>query len=246
MRADLYLTEHGFYGSRARAQTAIKAGLVKVDGKPLKKPSDKITEGAVIEASEEHPWVSRGGVKLAHALAEFGVNPTGKTCLDVGASTGGFSDVLLSNGAAKIYAVDVGHSQLHSKLKDVPEIISMESRDARSLEPTDFVKPPELIVCDASFISAMKVLEIPLGLAAKEAELITLVKPQFEVGKAGIGKGGLVKSETLSKQALKEVSDWVICQGWAVKSACDSPIKGGSGNHEYLLHAKRNCSALGK
>lgn len=205
----------------------------------MKKPSDKITEGAIIEASEEHPWVSRGGVKLAHALAEFAVNPAGKICLDVGASTGGFSDVLFTQGAAKIYAVDVGHSQLHPKLKDVPEIISMESRDARSLESCDFIKPPELIVCDASFISAMKVLEIPLSLAAKEAELITLVKPQFEVGKAGIGKGGLVKSEALSQQALKEVSDWVASQGWAVKSVCDSPIKGGSGNHEYLLYAQR-------
>lgn len=237
MRADLYLTAQGFYESRARAQAAIKAGLVKVDGKPLKKPSDKIAGGATIEATDEHPWVSRGGVKLAHALTEFGVNPMGKTCLDVGASTGGFSDVLLQGGGSKIYAVDVGHSQLHSKLKTIPEIVSMESRDARSLDPADFGKYPELIVCDASFISAIKVLDIPLKLAASGSELITLVKPQFEVGKTGIGKGGLVKSEALSKQALKNVSDWVIAQGWLIKGVCDSPIKGGSGNHEYLLYA---------
>lgn len=237
MRADLYLVANGFYESRARAQAAIKAGIVKVDGKSLKKPSDKISEGAVIEASNEHPWVSRGGVKLAHALTEFGVSPAGKICLDVGASTGGFSDVLFQGGASKIYAVDVGHSQLHPKLKTISEIISMESRDARSLEPADFLKAPELIVCDASFISAMKVLETPLALAASGAELITLVKPQFEVGKSGIGKGGLVKSEVLSQQALKTVSDWVIARGWEIKAVCDSPIKGGSGNHEYLLHA---------
>ena len=237
MRADIYLVANGFYESRARAQAAIKAGLVKVDGKALKKPSDKISEGAIIEASDEHPWVSRGGVKLAHALAEFGVSPAGKICLDVGASTGGFSDVLFQGGASKIYAVDVGHSQLHPKLKMISEIVSMESRDARSLEAVDFLKAPDLIVCDASFISAMKVLETPLALAASKAELITLVKPQFEVGKSGIGKGGLVKSDALSQQALKDVSDWVIAQGWEIKAVCDSPIKGGSGNHEYLLHA---------
>ena len=123
MRADIYLVANGFYESRARAQAAIKAGLVKVDGKALKKPSDKISEGAIIEASDEHPWVSRGGVKLAHALAEFGVSPAGKICLDVGASTGGFSDVLFQGGASKIYAVDVGHSQLHPKLKMISEIV---------------------------------------------------------------------------------------------------------------------------
>ncbi len=239
MRADLYLVAHGFYESRARAQAAIKAGFVQVDGKVLKKPSDKILDGAVIKAGQAHPWVSRGGVKLAHALTEFNINPAGKICLDVGASTGGFSDVLISHGVLKVYAVDVGHSQLHPKLQTMPEIISMESRDARSLEPHDFSQPPELIVCDASFISAMKVLEVPLSLAAPNAQLVTLVKPQFEVGKTGIGRGGLVKSEALAKKALDDVSDWVLQQGWNIKGVCDSPIKGGSGNHEYLLYAER-------
>ena len=235
MRADIYLVQNGYYESRARAQAAIKAGLVFVDGKRVKKSSDKVTQDVVISASDEHPWVSRGGLKLVHALSEFDINPSGKTCLDVGASTGGFSDVLITHGALKVYAVDVGHSQLHAKLKLNPDIISMESRDARGLIASDFSSPPELIVCDASFISAMKVLETPLKLAAPKAWLITLIKPQFEVGKSGIGRGGLVKSADLSKQALKHVSIWVASQGWSVKGTCDSPIKGGSGNHEYLL-----------
>jgi len=237
MRADLYLVQQGYYESRARAQAAIKGGFILVDGKRLKKSSDKIPDSAVISASPEHPWVSRGGLKLAQALKEFKINPSGKICLDVGASTGGFSEVLVKNGALKVYAVDVGHSQLHPTLKSNPDIISMESRDARTLKPADFSSPPELIVCDASFISATKVLDIPLKLAAPKAQLITLIKPQFEVGKSGIGRGGLVKSTELSQQAVKDVCDWVQGQGWDVKDVCDSPIKGGSGNHEYLLYA---------
>jgi len=238
-RADLYLTENGYYESRARAQAAIKAGLVKVDGKRLKKASEKLSDLNEISAKAEHPWVSRGGLKLAYALKEFGVSTEGKTCLDVGASTGGFSDVLRQKGAAKIYAVDVGHGQLHASLKDVPEIISMEGQDARELTAEQFETSPQLIVCDASFISCMKVLERPLTLAARTAELVTLVKPQFEVGKAGIKRGGLVKSESLALQVLSDVSAWVTAQGWHVVATCRSPIKGGSGNTEYLLHARR-------
>lgn len=240
-RADLYLTENGYYESRARAQAAIKAGLVKVDGKRLKKASEKLSDLNEISAKAEHPWVSRGGLKLAYALKEFGVSVEGKTCLDVGASTGGFSDVLAQRGAVKIYAVDVGHGQLHERLQDVPEIISMEGQDARELTAKHFATPPQLIVCDASFISCMKVLERPLTLTltARTAELITLVKPQFEVGKAGVGRGGLVKSESLALQALSDVSAWVTAQGWHVVATCRSPIKGGSGNTEYLLHARK-------
>lgn len=239
MRADLYLTANGYYESRARAQAAIKAGLVKVDGKRLKKASEKLSDLNDISAKAEHPWVSRGGLKLAYALKEFGVSPEGKTCLDVGASTGGFSDVLAQNGAAKIYAVDVGHGQLHSSLKDVEAIISMEGQDARDLTAAHFNAKPQLIVCDASFISCMKVLERPLSLAATSANLVTLVKPQFEVGKVGVGRGGLVKSESLALQALSDVSAWVTRQGWHVVATCKSPIKGGSGNTEYLLHARK-------
>ena len=238
-RADLYLTENGYYESRARAQAAIKAGLVKVDGKRLKKASEKLSDANEITAKAEHPWVSRGGLKLAYALKEFEVSVEGKTCLDVGASTGGFSDVLRQKGVAKIYAVDVGHGQLHASLRNVPEIISMEGQDARELTSSHFDRPPQLIVCDASFISCMKVLERPLSLASRTADLLTLVKPQFEVGKSGIGRGGIVKSESLALQALSDVSAWVTSQGWHVIATCKSPIKGGSGNTEYLLHARK-------
>ena len=239
MRADQYLTTYGHYDSRARAQAAIKAGLVSVDGKVVKKASEKIKEGAAVSAGREHPWVSRGGVKLDHALNVFGVDPTGRIALDVGASTGGFSHVLSVRGAAKIYAVDVGHGQLHKDLHNEPKIISMEGQDARELSPKDLTSAPDLIVCDASFISAMKVLENPLRLAAETADLITLVKPQFEVGKINIGRGGLVKSEELGLRALDTVRHWTREQGWQVIETCVSPIKGGSGNVEYLLHAQR-------
>lgn len=239
MRADLFLVTNGYYESRARAQAAIKAGLVKVDGKRLKKASEKLSDENDIQAKAEHPWVSRGGLKLAYALKEFKVSAEDKTCLDVGASTGGFSDVLKQSGALKIYAVDVGHGQLHKSLHNVSEIISMEGQDARDLTAAHFDAKPQLIVCDVSFISCMKVLEHPLALAATSADLITLVKPQFEVGKTGIGRGGLVKSESLALQALSDVSAWVTAQGWHVVATCRSPIKGGSGNTEYLLHARK-------
>lgn len=238
-RADIFLVENNYYESRARAQAAIKAGLVKVDGKRLKKASEKLSALNEISAKAEHPWVSRGGLKLAYALKEFKVSPEGKICLDVGASTGGFSDVLRQKGATKIYAVDVGHGQLHASLHDIAEIISMEGQDARDLTAAHFTAPPQLIVCDASFISCMKVLEKPMGLTTRSAELITLVKPQFEVGKTGVGRGGLVKSESLALQALSDVSAWVTAQGWHVVATCRSPIKGGSGNTEYLLHARK-------
>jgi len=238
MRADQFLTAHGFYDSRARAQAAIKAGLVSVDGKTIKKASERIADGANVSAGREHPWVSRGGVKLDHALSFFGVDVTDRTALDVGASTGGFSQVLVTRGAAKVYAVDVGHGQLHKDLHAEPKIISMEGQDARTLSPKDLDPAPDLIVCDASFISAMKVLEFPLQLAAPKAELITLVKPQFEVGKINIGRGGLVKSEELGLRALDSVKHWVREQGWRVIATVVSPIRGGSGNTEYLLHAR--------
>ncbi len=239
MRADVWLVENGYYDSRARAQAAIKAGLVKIDGKTVKKASFLVNKTARVEAEREHPWVSRGGLKLAHALTEFGVHPSGKICLDVGSSTGGFCDVLLQHGAAKVYGVDVGTAQLHPRLQNHPKLISMENTDARGLTAADFDTPPELIVCDASFISAMKVLAVPLSLAAPNAELITLVKPQFEVGKAGLGRGGIVKSESLALQALSDVSTWATEQGWEVISTTTSPVKGGSGNSEYLLYARK-------
>jgi len=194
---------------------------------------------AEVKAKAEHPWVSRGGLKLDHALTVFDVSVEGKTCLDVGSSTGGFTDVLLARGAAKVYAVDVGTDQLHAKLKNDPRVVSWETTDARNLRTDMFDPVPTVIVCDASFISATKVLATPLSFAAPGAQLITLVKPQFEVGKEGIGKGGIVKLESLALQALSDVSAWVTAQGWQVLKTDTSPIKGGSGNTEYLLWARK-------
>jgi len=237
MRADKYLTEQGYFETRAQAQAAIKAGKVKVNGQRLRKASFALSTADHIEAKKLHPWVSRGGLKLVRALDEFGVDPKGLVCLDVGASTGGFTDVLLSRGAAHIYAVDVGHDQLHEKLCGDPRVSSWEGQDARTLDFERFSSPPRLIVCDASFISAVKVLGPVLDKSASATRLITLVKPQFEVGPEGIGKGGVVKSRALADQALSDVSAAISAKGWQVEGAIDSPIKGGSGNREFLLYA---------
>ena len=165
MRADKFLTQEGHYESRAKARVAIEAGLVMADGEVVSKPSQKLSIEMVIEAGSPHPWVSRAGLKLAHALDVFSVNPTGQVCLDVGSSTGGFTDVLLAGGAAKVYAVDVGTNQLHKRIRAHPNVVSMEQTDSRNLAATDFATPPSLIVCDVSFISCMKALDVPLELA---------------------------------------------------------------------------------
>jgi len=237
-RADLLLTKMAIYESRARAQSAIKLGLVIVDGRVIKKSSEKISENSVIEAKKEFPWVSRGGVKLAYAIKKFNVSVREKVCLDIGASTGGFTEVLYSNGAKKIYSVDVGHNQLHDRLKNIEKIVSMENFDARNLTKQHFIELPKIIVCDASFISVAKVLGQVLNLCTQKTELIVLVKPQFEVGKQGISKGGVVKSESLALNSLSEVSKWLTEKGWDIAASSKSPIKGTSGNTEYLLHAK--------
>ena len=239
MRLDAFLFENGYYESRARATSAIKAGIVKVDGKIVKKPSAKISNQHVIEAEQEHPWVSRGGIKLDHAMRVFEVSVQDRVCLDVGSSTGGFTDVLLSLGAAKVYAVDVGRDQLHPRLHGDRRVISMETTDARDLKSEVFDPIPTLIVCDASFISAAKVLERPLSLVARSAELVTLVKPQFEVGKENIGRGGLVKDPARAEAALADVTTWLTTQGWQVFATDTSPIKGGDGNIEFLLYARK-------
>ena len=237
LRADKFLLARGYFETRAQAQAAIKAGKVRVNGRVLKKASTLLTDQDQIHAAKVHPWVSRGGIKLDHALTIFNVDVTGLTALDVGASTGGFTDVLLHHGAAKVFAVDVGHDQLHAKLLDDTRIVSMEGCDARSLTRDMLPALPDIIVCDASFISATKVLDKALDIAARGAKLITLVKPQFEVGPEGIGRGGIVKSQRLSDQALSGVSAWVSTKGWQVEKTDKSPIKGGSGNHEFLLYA---------
>ena len=237
MRADVFLVTHGHYESRSQAQAAIKAGKVKVDGRKLIKPGIQIGDGADVKAVQLHPYVSRGGLKLERALKEFKIHVNGKTCLDVGASTGGFTDVLIQCGASHVYAVDVGHGQLHPRLQGRAEITSLENTDARSLMGDMFDGAIDIIVCDASFISLTKVLSAALSIPAAGGQLIALVKPQFEVGKDGIGKGGIVKSESDALLALSDVSAWVSAQGWHVAATTDSPIKGGSGNAEYLLYA---------
>lgn len=239
MRLDRFLFENGYYESRARAASAIKAGKVKVDGKLATKVSSKVSVSARIEAEAEHFWVSRGGLKLDHALNVFEVKADNRVCLDIGASTGGFTDVLLSKGAVRVYAVDVGRGQLHLKLRQDARVISMEATDARNLSPDQFDPMPDLLVCDASFISAKKVLARALDIVKTGAELVTLVKPQFEVGKDNIGRGGLVRDPVIARSSLDDVAGWLSTQNWQVLATNTSPIKGGDGNTEFLLHARK-------
>lgn len=236
-RADRLLVALGHYESRAAAQAAITAGCVRIDGQTLSKPSTQILRSSSIEASMPHPWVSRGGLKLAHALEVFGVDPAGRVCLDVGASTGGFTDVLLSKGAAHVCAVDVGRGQLHSKLAADSRVISLEATDARSLDADMIGEAPSLIVCDASFISLQKLLGAPLSLAAPGADLVTLFKPQFEVGREHIGKGGIVSDRAAAMRAEDAFCAWLEGLGWKVAGRTDSPVTGGDGNAERLISA---------
>lgn len=241
MRLDQYLVKHGHFESRSRAQEAIKTGRVKVNGERVTKSGRRIAEGDTVTAKAVHPYVSRGGLKLAGALKTFGVNPSGKTCLDIGASTGGFTDVLLRGGAAHVYAVDVGRGQLHPSLQTQAQVTMMEQTDARTLSRADIPRAIDMVVCDASFISVSKILGPSLALLPSGGELITLVKPQFEVGPTEVGRGGIVTSEIQSLQALSDISAWVTTQGCHVEATCESPIKGGSrggqGNTEFLLYA---------
>lgn len=241
-RADITLVERGFFESRARARAAIEAGLVAVDGVTLKKPADPVGEGARIEARAPFPWVSRGGVKLHAALAAFRLEPRGKLALDIGASTGGFTDVLLDAGAARVYAVDVGRGQLHERLRGDPRVVSMEGRDARALVASDFEAPPQFLVCDASFISLKLVLPASLSLAHENAALIALIKPQFEAGPARVRKG-VVRDEAVHAEVCRDIGGFVEGLGWRVCGLSASPIEGGDGNREFLLGATRGAPA---
>lgn len=238
-RADLYLVACGRFDTRARAQAAIRAGLVFVNGEALTKPSQTIPPGAQIEAQAEHPYVSRAALKLVAALEAFAVSANERVCLDVGSSTGGFSEVLLQRGAARVYAVDVGRDQLHPSLRAHPRIVSLEGTDARGISSGLIGESPSLIVCDASFIGLAKLLGTPLSLATSNADLIALFKPQFEVGRAHIGKGGIVTDDAAVQSALDAFVHWLEGEGWRVTSTTHSPISGGDGNREILLHARR-------
>lgn len=237
-RLDQLLVEEGFFESRARARAAIDAGFVRVNGAPARKASQSIAEGACIEIEGDvHDHVSRGGVKLEAALKAFEIDPAGKTCLDLGASTGGFSDVLLKAGAKKIYAVDVGRGQLHKKIANDPRVINLEKTHAKELSPSLIPDPIELLVCDVSFISLKKALPPAFALTGPGSLLVALIKPQFEVGRDGIGKGGMVK-DGLADLAVAEIVRWLSDEErWRVLGVVDSPIPGGEGAKEFLVGA---------
>jgi len=240
-RADVFLVEHGYAASRAEAQAAIRAGRVRADGDPLTKPAQMLHEGQEISFEKEHPYVSRGALKLIAALDHFGVSPRDRVCLDIGASTGGFTQVLLERGARRVFAVDVGHGQLHETLASDPRVKSFEGVNARDLTTEVVTEPPEAIVIDVSFISLMLALPRALAMAAKGAWLIALVKPQFEVGREHVGKGGIVKDERVGLAAAERVAEWLAAiDGWQVHGLIESPIAGGDGNREYLLAATKS------
>jgi 23S rRNA (cytidine1920-2'-O)/16S rRNA (cytidine1409-2'-O)-methyltransferase len=236
-RADILLVERGFFSSRARAQAAIAAGLVSVDGIALKKASEEVAGDAPIEAEAAHPWASRGGVKLAAALDAFALDPSGLVCLDVGASTGGFTDVLLARRAAKVIALDVGHGQLDPRLAADPRVRPLEGVDARALTAEMLGEQPEAIVLDVSFISQRLVLPHVLKLAAERAWLVSLVKPQFELGRSELVKSR-VRSEAALERACDAVRAAIEAQGWTVLGLIPSPILGGAGAREFLIAAR--------
>jgi 23S rRNA (cytidine1920-2'-O)/16S rRNA (cytidine1409-2'-O)-methyltransferase len=236
-RADRLLVERGLFESRAKAQAAIAAGLVTANGTRVAKSSEEISIDAVLEAMPEHPWVSRGGLKLVAALDHFEIDPKGRVCLDIGASTGGFTHVLAERGAKRVYAVDVGRSQLHSSLHARPEIVSMEETDIRTLAPTSLPEPPDLIVVDVSFISLKLVLPAAVALVRKPTDLVALIKPQFEAGRAHLKKG-VVRDAGVHQSVCEDMSAFMTSLGWAVRGIIPSPVAGGDGNREFLLGAR--------
>lgn len=238
-RADRMLVVLGHFESRAAAQAAIAAGRVHADGKPVARASETLARSAVISAEPAHPYVSRGGLKLAHALDASGIDPSGLICLDLGASTGGFTDVLLQRGAAQVIAVDVGHGQLHPKIAADARVVSLERTNARDLTSAQLPAPPQLIVSDLSFVSLAKVIGIPLSLAARDAVLVALFKPQFEVGPENVGKGGIVTDDAATEAALAAFLAFLEGEGWQPDAPVPSPISGGDGNREWLVTARR-------
>lgn len=239
-RIDQLLVERGLAESRAKAQAYIMAGLVMVAEQKIDKPGQKVASDVVIDLKgKDHPWVSRGGIKLDHALDHFEINVTGLTAMDVGSSTGGFTDVLLSRGVTKVYAVDSGTNQLAWKLRQDDRVIVHEQTSARILTDAHIPEPIDLIVCDASFISLTKVLERPMEFAKSDARLVALIKPQFEAERGDVGKGGVVRDAAVHDQVCLKVSDWLVEQNWVVHGISQSPITGPKGNVEFLVLAHR-------
>ena len=241
VRADQLLVSRGLAESRSRAQALIMAGVVFSGERKIAKAGELLAEDAALEVrGRDHPWVSRGGVKLEHGLTHFGFDVTGAVALDVGSSTGGFTDVLLARGAAKVYAVDVGTNQLAWKLRQDPRVIVHEQTNARSLDAAIVPEPVDVVVCDASFIGLAKVLEAPLRLARPGATLVARIKPQFEAGREEVGKGGVVRDPAVHERVCGEAKAWIETQGWTVEGVTPSPITGPEGNVEFLLGAQKH------
>jgi 23S rRNA (cytidine1920-2'-O)/16S rRNA (cytidine1409-2'-O)-methyltransferase len=240
VRIDQLLVERGETESRARAQALLMAGLVFVGGQRIDKPGHKVAADAAIEVKgRDHPWVGRGGVKLDGALKLFGLDPAGAVAMDIGSSTGGFTQVLLHHGAAHVFAVDVGTNQLDWRLRNDPRITVLEQTNARELTTAQITRPCTWVVCDASFISLRKVLEVPLKLADPDCRLVALIKPQFEVARGEVGKGGIVRDPALHQRVCDEVRLWLEHDGWVIDGLAPSPITGTEGNVEFLISAHR-------
>jgi 23S rRNA (cytidine1920-2'-O)/16S rRNA (cytidine1409-2'-O)-methyltransferase len=236
-RLDLLMVERGLAESRERAQALILAGRVTVDGRPAGKAGDRVDASSRMEVrGPEHPYVGRGGVKLAGALDRFEIDPRGRVALDVGASTGGFTDCLLQRGAARVYALDVGHGQLHHRLRSDPRVVVMEKINARSLLPGLLPERVTLATVDVSFISLRQVLPPLAALLPEEADLVTLVKPQFEVGRRDVGKGGIVRDPKLHRRCIAEILSAGTALGLRPRDVYLSPLPGAEGNKEYFLH----------
>lgn len=239
MRADLLLVQKGFAGSRAEARAAIDAGRVSAGGQRVVKPSQQVSVDVEVSYARAHPYVSRGGIKLSAALDHFKLSPAGKICLDIGASTGGFTQVLVERGAARVYAVDVGHGQLAARFRNHARVVSLEGTNARTLSQAKIPEPVNFLAADVSFISLKLALPSALALAEPEACLVALFKPQFEVGRKGIGKNGIVRNEAAGLTALAAFKSWLETKnGWRIVGSMACPIKGGDGNQEYLVAAR--------
>ncbi|HEU4958428.1 MAG TPA: TlyA family RNA methyltransferase [Sphingomicrobium sp.] len=240
VRADQLLVHRGLAESRTRAQALILSGNVFAGDRRVAKAGDMLAEDTALTVKgRDHPWVSRGGIKLGHGLTHFGFDVTGTVALDVGSSTGGFTDVLLSRGAAKVYAVDVGTNQLAWKLRSDPRVIVHEQTNARDLTRDIIAEPVDIVVCDASFISLSKVLDAALDLARPGARLVALIKPQFEAGREEVGKGGVVRDPAVHRRVCDEAAQWVQSKGWNILGIEPSPITGPEGNVEFLLGATK-------
>ncbi|MDG5487889.1 TlyA family RNA methyltransferase [Sphingomonas sp. BGYR3] len=244
-RIDQLLAERGLAESRTRAQALVMAGVVFVGDRKVDKPGQQIPDDAEITVKgRDHPWVSRGGIKLAHALDHFAIDPVGAVAMDVGSSTGGFTDVLLTRGAARVYAVDSGTNQLAWKLRQDPRVIVHEQTSARILTADHVPELVDLIVCDASFIALHKVLPVPMSFAAPGAWLVALIKPQFEAERHEIGKGGVVRDPAVHRRVCDATKSWLGTIGWTVQDAVESPITGPEGNVEFLIAARNDVRAL--